>query len=77
MYCKVIQKQKRNHWKSWLLEMMDKDIWSMAKFVLEPREQMGLTKMPTLFDLRRQVQVNSEAKVKLFASSFFSNHPNL
>ncbi len=73
VYRRAIQKQKRDHWKSWLSEMMDKDIWNVAKFTSEPGEQTGLTKMPVLFDIREQVQVNPGAKAKLLASSFFPN----
>ncbi|KAK0460801.1 hypothetical protein IW261DRAFT_1349479, partial [Armillaria novae-zelandiae] len=69
--------QKRGHWREWLSKIMDKDIWSAAKFVTDPGEQTGPSKMPALLDLRGQVQVNPGAKAKLLASSFFPDRPNL
>ncbi len=76
-YCREIKKQKKEHWQGWLTEILDKDIWSAAKYAMEPGKNAGPTKTPALKDSGGQVQVNPRAKAKLLASSFFPECPNL
>ncbi len=76
-YRREIKKQKKEHWQGWLMEILDKDIWSAAKYATEPGENAGPTKTPALKDSRGQVQVKPGAKAKLLASSFFPERPNL
>lgn len=75
-YRREIKKQKRDHWHGWLTEILDKDIWSAAKYATEPGKNAGPTKTPVMKDSGGQVQVNPGAKAKLLASSFFPERPN-
>ncbi len=51
-YRREIKKQKRDHWHGWLTEILDKDIWSAAKYATEPGKNAGPTKTPVMKDLR-------------------------
>ncbi|SJL18921.1 uncharacterized protein ARMOST_22523 [Armillaria ostoyae] len=76
-YQREIKRQKKDHWQEWVTKILDRDIWSAAKYATEPGKSTGPTKTPVLKDSGGQVQVNPGAKAKLLASSFFPERLNL
>ena len=47
-YAKLIEGSKRAHWEAWLLEAVERDLWTANKYTTGPLTDGGKTGMPTL-----------------------------
>lgn len=78
-YAKLIEKTKKQHWESWLLNASERDLWTANKYATDPPTDGGRTRIPTLNhkgpDGGPLVASSNEDKSTALAKSFFPPPP--
>ena len=80
-YISVLHKAKAEHWKGWIEEAKEKDVWIAGKYAKNPLSDRSRTCIPTLFKKGADGQVTSELhtdaeKAALFTDLFFLPCPH-
>ena len=78
-YTKEICKTKESHWKDWLDEANDNDIWTANRYISNPSGDGGKTRIPTLkvktSDGNEQLVDSNKGKAKVLTGVFFPPPP--
>ena len=78
-YAKLIEKTKKDHWETWLLNAAERDIWTANKYTTDPPTDGGRTRMPTIVmtdpDGLPHRTTSNEEKTEALANSFFPLPP--
>jgi ribonuclease HI len=80
-YGEAITKAKEEHWRAWLEEATEKDIWIANKYLNSPAGDGGKTRIPTLkatgADGEMQEATTNQEKSDMLLNAFFPPPPEL
>lgn len=79
-YNSILCKTKNDHWCNWLEDIMERDIWTASKYILQPFTDGSTSRIPTLMKQNEQGKILEEAwtnvnKSRLLSEVFFPKHP--
>jgi hypothetical protein len=76
-YHSAIRKEKHSHWREYITNLPHANIWTAAKYALDPTSASSSARTPDLVDTDGSVASSPEEKAAVFHAKFFPPKPDI